>query len=235
MGRRSFQIAARCTVPSTTSRRASRCALGCGQPACAEQWRRQHGSSEHPSMQRRFPAAFCRLPRRESDRRESASCACHQTAPAWPRCIGRLCCHGRRLSGGRLFLLACRFALAESDLVLRTFTNDPTAAWVPLGPIRDRRNPQYQHRMVRAIADLVSEGFYDSSLNSPKTRPDVTLPGAFPNPVTWLSTTGLLDVREIKRGQGRLASTLRAQCDSVLPVHRARWPNKRERRQREWH
>jgi hypothetical protein len=34
-------------------------------------------------------------------------------------------------------------------------------------------------------------------------------------------------VRELSR-VGRLASRLRAQCYTVLPVHRARWPNRRE-------
>jgi superfamily I DNA and/or RNA helicase len=57
-----------------------------------------------------------------------------------------------------------------------------------------------QHRMVRAIGDLISEAFYDRALVSPKTKPNVTLPGAFPKPVTWLSTTDVQDAREVRRG-----------------------------------
>jgi superfamily I DNA and/or RNA helicase len=58
-----------------------------------------------------------------------------------------------------------------------------------------------QHRMVKPIGDLISEAFYERKLNSPKIRPDVTLPGAFPKPVTWLSTADISDAREFRRGQ----------------------------------
>jgi superfamily I DNA and/or RNA helicase len=58
-----------------------------------------------------------------------------------------------------------------------------------------------QHRMVKGIGDLVSQVFYKGVLESPKTKADVTLTGAFPKPVTWLSTTELPDRRETRRGQ----------------------------------
>jgi hypothetical protein len=57
-----------------------------------------------------------------------------------------------------------------------------------------------QHRMVKAIGDLISSAFYDGRLGSPKTKPDVKLTGVFPKPVTWLSTTNLPDGREVRRG-----------------------------------
>jgi len=76
-----------------------------------------------------------------------------------------------------------------------------------------------QHRMVRAIGDLISEAFYDGSLKSPKTKPDVTLPGAFPKPVTWLSTTDLPDVREIRRGASfRNDAECRIICDALAKI-----------------
>jgi hypothetical protein len=55
--------------------------------------------------------------------------------------------------------------------------------------------------MVKAIGELISYAFYDGKLNSPKTRPDVTFPGAFPKPVTWLSTSEMPDSTESRRGQ----------------------------------
>jgi serine/threonine protein kinase len=58
-----------------------------------------------------------------------------------------------------------------------------------------------QHRMVKPIGDLISEAFYDGKLNSPKIKPEITLPGVFPKPVNWLSTAGLPDAEEIRRGQ----------------------------------
>lgn len=58
-----------------------------------------------------------------------------------------------------------------------------------------------QHRMVKPIGDLISEAFYDGMLKSPKTKPDVVLPGAFPKPVTWLSTSGMADAGEVRNGQ----------------------------------
>ena len=63
-------VRSRCVAPSpsTAWRRASRRALRCGQPACAWKWRRRHGSDEPPCMQRRFPAASCRLPEQGPDR-----------------------------------------------------------------------------------------------------------------------------------------------------------------------
>jgi len=63
-------VRSRCVAPSpsTAWRRASRRALRCGQPACAWKWRRRHGSGEPPCMQRRFPAASCRLPGQGPDR-----------------------------------------------------------------------------------------------------------------------------------------------------------------------
>ena len=45
-----------------------------------------------------------------------------------------------------------------------------------------------QHRMVKPIGDLISTIFYEGRLSSPRSRPGVTLTGAFPKPVTWLST-----------------------------------------------
>lgn len=59
---------------------------------------------------------------------------------------------------------------------------------------------RHQYRMVKAIGDLISESFYAGALESPKTTADVTLTGAFPKPVTWVSTTDLPDAREIRRG-----------------------------------
>jgi hypothetical protein len=55
-GRRSFysEVRPRRVAPSPSSvwRRAFRRALRCGQPACAGQWRRRHGSGERSCMQR---------------------------------------------------------------------------------------------------------------------------------------------------------------------------------------
>jgi serine/threonine protein kinase len=58
-----------------------------------------------------------------------------------------------------------------------------------------------QYRMVKAIGDLISHSFYQGKLSSPKIKPDITLPGAFPKPITWLSTSACADSREIRRGQ----------------------------------
>ena len=58
-----------------------------------------------------------------------------------------------------------------------------------------------QHRMVKPIGDLISTTFYEGRLNSPRLKPAVTLTGAFPKPVTWLSTSGLLDAREMRLGK----------------------------------
>jgi hypothetical protein len=67
-------IRARPVAPSSVTvwRRVSHRALRCGPPACAGKARRRHGWRERPCMQRRFPAASCRLPARdigEADRR----------------------------------------------------------------------------------------------------------------------------------------------------------------------
>ena len=58
-----------------------------------------------------------------------------------------------------------------------------------------------QHRMVKPIGDLISTTFYEGRLNSPQTKPTVTLPGVFPKPVTWLSTSDCADAREIHHGK----------------------------------
>lgn len=58
-----------------------------------------------------------------------------------------------------------------------------------------------QHRMVKPIGDLISTTFYEGLLNSPRTKPAVTLPGVFPKPVTWLSTSELPDAREMRHGK----------------------------------
>jgi hypothetical protein len=58
-----------------------------------------------------------------------------------------------------------------------------------------------QHRMVKPIGDLISQAFYGGKLISPKTKPDVTFPGVFPKPVTWISTSDLSDARESRRGR----------------------------------
>jgi hypothetical protein len=62
----------------TVSRRVSHRALRCGPPACAGKARRRHGWRERPCMQRRFPAAFCRLPAQGPGRRDSTNCVCRQ-------------------------------------------------------------------------------------------------------------------------------------------------------------
>ena len=58
-----------------------------------------------------------------------------------------------------------------------------------------------QHRMVKPIGDLISHSFYKGKLNSPKTKADVTFPGAFPKPVTWISTSDLPDAGEARKGR----------------------------------
>ncbi len=58
-----------------------------------------------------------------------------------------------------------------------------------------------QHRMVKPIGDLISNAFYDGMLKSPKAKPDVVIPGAFPKPVTWLSTTEMADAEEVRHGK----------------------------------
>jgi serine/threonine protein kinase len=58
-----------------------------------------------------------------------------------------------------------------------------------------------QYRMVKPIGDLISEVFYEGELRSPKNRADVVLTGAFPKPVTWISTSDALDAREIMVGK----------------------------------
>ena len=60
----------------TVWRIVSRRALRCGQPVCVGQGRRRRGLGERPCMQRRFLAAFCRLPGQGPDPPASASCAC---------------------------------------------------------------------------------------------------------------------------------------------------------------
>jgi superfamily I DNA and/or RNA helicase len=87
---------------------------------------------------------------------------------------------------------------------------------------------QNQYRMVKAIGDLISDSFYEGFLQSPKTTPDVTLTGAFPKPVTWLSTTGQSDSREIRRGASyyndgecRMIKNALAQIDFVARKRKA--------------
>lgn len=46
-----------------------------------------------------------------------------------------------------------------------------------------------QHRMLPAIGDMVSECFYDSTLQSVDRPPDAQLGGALVKPVTWYSTS----------------------------------------------
>ncbi len=58
-----------------------------------------------------------------------------------------------------------------------------------------------QHRMVKPIGDLISEVFYEGKLNSPGTRPKVTLPGVLSKPVTWLSTEDMADAGEVRHGR----------------------------------
>jgi len=62
----------------TVWRRVSHRALRCGPPACAGKARRRHGWRERPCMQRRFPAASCRLPAQGPGRRGSTNCVCCQ-------------------------------------------------------------------------------------------------------------------------------------------------------------
>ena len=83
-GRRSFYPRVRrphvALSRQTVWRRVSRRALRCGQPFCVGQGPRRHGLGEHPCMQQRFPAVFCRLLRQGLDHRGSASRACRRMA-----------------------------------------------------------------------------------------------------------------------------------------------------------
>lgn len=58
-----------------------------------------------------------------------------------------------------------------------------------------------QHRMVKPIGDMISYAFYDQRLISPRIKQEITLPGAFPKPITWLSSSQARDSREVRRGQ----------------------------------
>ncbi len=53
-----------------------------------------------------------------------------------------------------------------------------------------------QHRMVAPIGNLVSECFYDGQLKSARTDLDQHLRSVLPQPVTWLTTSKLLNSRE---------------------------------------
>lgn len=57
-----------------------------------------------------------------------------------------------------------------------------------------------QYRMVRPIGNLISECFYDGQLNSPNKTAEIVLTGAFPKPVTWLSTSEFDDRYEKRHG-----------------------------------
>jgi len=56
----------------------------------------------------------------------------------------------------------------------------------------------HQHRMIRAIGDLVSHCFYDGELKSVREGEPGWLAPALPKPVTWFSTTRLAKRREIR-------------------------------------
>lgn len=85
-----------------------------------------------------------------------------------------------------------------------------------------------QHRMVKPIGDLISHAFYKDQLNSPKTKPDVILTGAFPKPVTWVSTSDEPDGSEVRSGPSfrneaecRVIRDILSQIDFVAKKRRA--------------
>lgn len=57
-----------------------------------------------------------------------------------------------------------------------------------------------QYRMIEPIGELVSECFYDKTLNSPVKSHGLKLELALPKPVTWFSTHELPNARETKQG-----------------------------------
>lgn len=63
-------------------------------------------------------------------------------------------------------------------------------------PNRCRASLKTQHRMVRAIGDMISECFYEGALKSVRDTPDETLAILMPRPVTWLTTARLTNRRE---------------------------------------
>lgn len=67
---------------------------------------------------------------------------------------------------------------------------DRFLARLPRNSIRQLLN---QHRMVKPIGDLISHAFYAGMLSSPKEKADVVLTGLFPKPVTWISTSQIID------------------------------------------
>ena len=62
-----------------------------------------------------------------------------------------------------------------------------------------RTRLRVQHRMVKPIGDLISEGFYDGDLQSVREARDPHLRTILPKPVTWISTSAI-DTRREERG-----------------------------------
>eukprot|EP01036_Dinobryon_divergens_P033746 gene33746-43610_t len=62
-------------------------------------------------------------------------------------------------------------------------------------PAHSRKSLLTQHRMIKPIGDLVSHCFYDGTLNNVNVREDQWLSKsqALPRPVTWFTTSKLLD------------------------------------------
>lgn len=57
-----------------------------------------------------------------------------------------------------------------------------------------------QHRMVRAVGNLISHVFYDSSLQSVRDEPCRVISRVLPKPVTWFTTSGLTGRQERNSG-----------------------------------
>src|SRR5690606_17431055 len=63
-----------------------------------------------------------------------------------------------------------------------------------------------QHRMVKAVGDLISECFYDGQLKSVGATSTHPIKGVLPKPVTWHDTSRLDDRYENRRRSGDTSS-----------------------------
>lgn len=73
-----------------------------------------------------------------------------------------------------------------------------------------------QHRMVIPIGNLVSECFYEGCLQNEGPEIDTTLRLIFPQPVTWFTTSGLLNPHETKTGLSFINQTEAIQINKLL-------------------
>lgn len=87
-------------------------------------------------------------------------------------------------------------------------------------PIASQAMLNEQHRMVKALGDLISECFYDGQLRSVGSESTAPIPRVLPKPVTWHDMSRLPDRFEQRRREGDTSSINTSEAREVARLVR---------------